>query len=62
MSINTQISRDLVKEAICSKVERNIELPVILQAMELQGFNERVMNTFGALFDYELAFIKHSMF
>lgn len=60
MEMDTKISRDLVKEAVATKVERNIDLPIILQALENQGFNERAITALGSLFDYELGFIKHS--
>jgi hypothetical protein len=60
MDISTKISRDLVKEAVSTKIERNIDLPIILQALENQGFNERAISSLGALFDYELGYIKQS--
>jgi hypothetical protein len=56
-----KISRDLVKDAVFTKVERNLELPVILQTLENKGYNDKLANCLGALFDHHLGGIKHRL-
>lgn len=56
--MNTRISQDLVKDAVYTKLERNLELPVILQTLENKGFNNQLMEMLGGLFDHELQKIK----
>lgn len=56
-----KISRDLVKDAVFTKVERHLEMPVILQTLENKGFNDRLANTLGAVFDHQLGAMKHRL-
>lgn len=55
-----RVSRDLVKDAVFTKVERNIELPVILQTLENKAFTDDFINAFGSLFEYEIGRMQHS--
>jgi len=37
MALNLEISKDLVKEAVCEKLERYQSLPMVMQTLENNG-------------------------
>ena len=60
MNFDLELNKDQVIQGVISKIERNLEMPVILQSIENSGHNDRIVDLMGALFDHELGFIKHS--
>jgi hypothetical protein len=54
MSINLHISKELVKEAVCEKLERLHSLPMVLQTLENNDFrNDEIHENLDFMMDVE---------
>lgn len=54
MAMNLDISKDLVKEAVCEKLERFQSLPMVMQTLESNGMrNDQILEQLGFIMGAE---------
>ena len=60
MSINLNISKDLVKEAVCEKLERFQSLPMVMQTLENNNYrNDELHENIEYMMDAEFENIEN---
>lgn len=62
MSINLSISKELVKEAVCEKLERFQSLPMVLQTLENNDYrNDEIHENLEFMMDAEFENIENKV-
>ena len=59
MALNLDISKDLVKEAVCEKLERFQSLPMVMQTLENNGMrNDQIIEQLDFMMEAEFESIQ----
>lgn len=59
--MDLKLNRDLIKEAVCTKLERQTSLPVVLQSLENRENNDKIFSNLDSLLSSELSHIKQQV-